>query len=111
LFVVGTPASEIAGRPFKANAESYVFLRGRRRLHRGHIAEPLGIAICADNGFVQYFFHADALGLVLMPHAWPIPRVARAIVKEHDIREDVINSAARIWLLRFGASTQTPTEP
>jgi N-carbamoylputrescine amidase len=51
----------------------------------------LGIAICADNQFVQMpsFFHAHAVDLVLMPHAWPIPRVARGIVKAHDVREQL----------------------
>src|SRR5436190_3905498 len=75
-FVVCTPAGEIAGRACKANAESYVFLRGRGT----HIVDTslgrLGIAICADNQFVHMpsFFHAHAVDLVLMPHAWPIPR-------------------------------------
>jgi N-carbamoylputrescine amidase len=51
----------------------------------------LGIAICADNQFLQMlsFFHAHAVDLVLMPHAWPIPRVARGIVKAHDVRDQL----------------------
>src|SRR6185503_16511223 len=67
-FVVCTPAGEIAGRAYKANAESYVFLRGRG----AHIVDTslgrLGIAICADNQFVPMpsFFHAHAVDLVLM---------------------------------------------
>ena len=90
-FVVCTPAGDIAGRAVKANAESYVFLRGRG----AHIVDTslgrLGIAICADNQFVHMpsFFHAHAVDVVLMPHAWPIPRVARGIVKEHDVRDQV----------------------
>ena len=90
-FVVCTPAGEIAGRACKANAKSYVFLRGRGT----HIVDTslgrLGIAICADNQFVHMpsFFHAHEVDLVLMPHAWPIPRVARGIVKAHDVREQL----------------------
>ena len=68
-----------------------MFLRGRG----AHIVDTslgrLGIAICADNQFVHMpsFFHAHAVDVVLMPHAWPIPRVARGIVKAHDVREQL----------------------
>jgi N-carbamoylputrescine amidase len=90
-FVVATPSGDIAGRARKDNAESYVFARGRG----AHIVETelgrLGIAICADNQFARMpaFYHEQDVDLVLMPHAWPIPRVARGVVKDHDVREQL----------------------
>jgi predicted amidohydrolase len=71
-FVVCTPAGEIAGRACKANAESHVFLRGRGADIVDTSLGRLGIAIRADNQFVDMpsFFHTHGMDLVLMPHGW-----------------------------------------
>jgi N-carbamoylputrescine amidase len=90
-FIVATPAGSVAGRARKGNAEPYVFARGRG----AHIVDTalgrLGIAICADNQFASMpaFFHEHNADLVLMPHAWPVPRVARGVVTQVDLREQL----------------------
>lgn len=73
VFILCGPDGNIAGTARKDNAEAFCFKRGLGI----HVIETtigrIGVGICADNHFASLIalLQAEAVDLILMPHAWP----------------------------------------
>jgi N-carbamoylputrescine amidase len=89
VFILCGPDGNIAGTARKDNAEAFCFKRGLGI----HVIETtigrIGVGICADNHFASLMalLQAEAVDLILMPHAWPTPVRTTRLVSERDIRE------------------------
>jgi N-carbamoylputrescine amidase len=86
-FTLAGPDGSIVGVARKANAEADVFRRG----HGAHVIQTsigrIGVGICADcqSPRILRLMHDRSVELMLMPHASPVPAVARGAVSEADI--------------------------
>lgn len=89
VFVLCGPDGEIAGTARKHNAEAFCFKRGRGIHVIDTTIGRIGVGICADNHFASFvaLLQAEAVDLMLMPHAWPTPVRTTRLVSEEDIRE------------------------
>jgi N-carbamoylputrescine amidase len=89
VFVVCGPDGCIAGTARKDNAEAFCFKRGRGLHVIDTAISKIGVGICADNHFASLLarLQAEAVDLMLMPHAWPTPVRTTGLVSEQDIRE------------------------
>lgn len=86
-YVVIDPSGTIIGRSVKENAESYIFLRGKRA---NLIRTSFGlatVAICVDNHLTRTLHRVKQANpiLHLMPHAWPIPDRTGPLVSNADM--------------------------
>lgn len=105
-FTVCAPDGTVVGRSYKANAEANVFRRERRSHVTSSTLGKLGVAICADNQLDVLLseYRAEAVNLVLMPHAWPIPVRAGGVVSEADVvvQHEHVLSLPRLYACALG---------
>lgn len=89
IFVLSTPAGEIAGTVKKTEAESYIFRRSRGVHVINTALGRIGVGICADNQMSAFLKQMadESADLMLMPHGWPTPCKTNQQVSEQDIQE------------------------
>jgi predicted amidohydrolase len=95
-YLIMNPKGHIDSIVRKKHAETYCFEEGNFGVYADTELGRIGIGICADSHYLSYFERIKAAGvdLVILPHAWPTPSLAKKQVTEKDIgeaRETLLN--------------------